>query len=101
MISEEFVKKMRFWKHIGYSVHCGSSIMAEDEDSRKTLSEYISRAPFLLERMSYNENSDTVLYRGEHFHPSFARNFDVIDPLEWIARIISHIPRKGAKQVIY
>ena len=29
------------------------------------------------------------------------RNFDVASPLEWIARITSHIPRKGAKQVIY
>jgi len=26
---------------------------------------------------------------------------DVSDPLEWIARITSHIPRKGAKQIIY
>jgi len=54
-----------------------------------------------MERMSYNEDSDTVLYRGEHFHPTLARNFDVSDPLEWIARITSHIPRKGAKQIIY
>lgn len=30
-----------------------------------------------------------------------AGNFDVIDPLEWIARLTAHIPRKGAKQVIY
>ena len=51
--------------------------------------------------LSFNEGSDTVLYRGEHFHPTLARNFDVSDPLEWIARITSHISRKGAKQVIY
>jgi hypothetical protein len=42
-----------------------------------------------------------VLYRGEHFHPGLGRNFEVSDPMEWIARITSHIPRKGAKQVIY
>ncbi|MCD4774630.1 MAG: hypothetical protein K8S15_01100 [Candidatus Aegiribacteria sp.] len=51
--------------------------------------------------MSFNEGSDTVLYRGEHFHPTLARNFNVSDPLVWIARITSHVPRKGAKQVIY
>ena len=51
--------------------------------------------------MSFNENSKTVVYKGEHFHPTLARNFDVAGPLEWIARITSHIPRKGAKQVIY
>ena len=45
--------------------------------------------------------SNTVLYRGEHFHPTLARNFDVSEPLEWITRITSHIPKKEAKQVIY
>ena len=43
----------------------------------------------------------TVLYRGEHFHPGLARNFDVTDPLEWVARITPHIPKKGSKQIIY
>ena len=101
MISEELVKNMCSWKHSGFSVHCGKHIKACDANGRKILSEYISRAPFSSERMSFNEGSDTVLYRGEHFHPTLARNFDVSDPLEWIARITSHIPRKGAKQVIY
>ncbi|MBN2256327.1 MAG: transposase zinc-binding domain-containing protein, partial [Anaerolineaceae bacterium] len=101
MISEELVERMRIWKHSGFSVYCGEPIEACDDNSQKTLSEYISRAPFSLERMSYNEDSDTVLYRGEHFHPGLARNFDVTDPLEWLARITSHIPKKGAKQIIY
>ena len=55
----------------------------------------------LFASLVFNENSKTVVYRGEHFHPTLARNFNVSDPLEWIARITSHIPRKGAKQVIY
>ncbi|MBD3369489.1 hypothetical protein GF402_03910 [Candidatus Fermentibacteria bacterium] len=76
-------------------------IDADDPQSRETLSEYISRAPFSLERMTFAKGSDTVLFRGEHFHLGLGRNFEVTDPLEWIARITSHIPRKGAKQVIY
>ncbi len=101
MMSEELVDNMRSWKHSGFSVHSGMPIKADDADGRKTLSDYISRAPFSLERMSFNESSETVVYRGEHYHPGLARNFDVPDPLEWIARITSHIPKKGAKQVIY
>ena len=65
MISEELVEKMSSWKHSCFSIHRGSAIKAEDEDSRKTLSDYISRAPFSMERMIFKENSDTVLYRGE------------------------------------
>jgi len=101
MISGELVTNMRAWKHSGFSVYCAEPIEACDGNGRKILSEYISRAPFSLERMTFNEDSDTVLYKGEHFHPTLARNFDVAGPLEWIARITSHIPRKGAKQVIY
>ena len=76
-------------------------INADDINGRKTLSEYISRTPFSLERMSFNEDSKTVVYKGEHFHPTLARNFDVAEPLEWIARITSYIPKKGANLVIY
>ena len=101
MISHELVKKMSSWKHSGFSVHGGKPIKADDTNGRRTLSEYISRASFSLERMSFNEDSDTVLYRGEHFHPGLARNFDVSDPLAWIARITAHIPKKGSKQIIY
>ena len=101
VILEELVENMNSWKHSGYSVHCGEPIKADDTNGRKTLSEYISRAPFSLERMSFNQNSKSVVYKGEHFHPTLARNFDVADPLEWIARITAHIPKKGAKQVIY
>ena len=92
---------MNSWKHSGFSVYCAQPIEACDDNGRKTLSEYISRAPFSLERMSFNENSKTVVYKGEHFHPTLARNIDVAGPLEWIAHITAHIPKKGAKQVIY
>jgi hypothetical protein len=109
MISAELVENMRSWEnsisgisresqilsHAGFSVHCGTPIQTDETDSRKTLSEYISRAPFSLERMSFNEASDTVLYRGEHFHLTLARNFDVTDPLERIARITSHNQRRA------
>jgi hypothetical protein len=91
MISEELVENMNSWKHSGFSVHCGKPVKADDINGRKTLSEYISRAPFSLERMSFNKDSKTVVYRGEHFHPTLARNFDVSDPLEWIARVTSHM----------
>ncbi len=101
MISEELVENMNSWKHSGYSVYRAEPIEASDDNGRKTLSEYISRAPFSIERMSFKEDSKTVLYRGEHFHPTLARNFDVADPLEWIALSTSHILRKGSKQVIY
>ena len=41
-------------------------------------SEYISRAPFSLERMSFNQDSKTVVYRGEHFHRRILKHLDIM-----------------------
>jgi len=41
-----------------------------------------------------------VICRGERSHPGLRGNLGVAAALEWIARIISHISRKGARQVI-
>ena len=65
MISEDLMYNMNSWKHSGCSTYCGKPVEAEDEESRKTLSEYISRAPFSLERMSFNQDSKSVVYRSE------------------------------------
>ncbi|NOQ23616.1 MAG: hypothetical protein GQ565_13335 [Candidatus Aegiribacteria sp.] len=48
---------MNSWKHSGFNVYCAQPIEVCDAHARKILSEYISRAPFSLERMSFNENS--------------------------------------------
>ena len=45
--------------------------------------------------------TDTCWDSEDNYYPTLARNFDVSDPLDWIARITAHIPRKGAKQIIY
>ncbi|MCD4701761.1 MAG: hypothetical protein K8S24_07900 [Candidatus Aegiribacteria sp.] len=66
IISKELVDNMNSWKHSGFSVYCAEPIEVCDDNGRKNLSEYISRTPFSLERMSFNEYSKTVVYRGEH-----------------------------------
>jgi len=99
MLSPELAGRMRSWKHSGFSVYRGEPV--NDPEGRRNLTEYLSRAPFSLERMTVTEDGASVIYRGERFHPGLGRNFEITDPLEWIARITAHIPRKGAKQVIY
>jgi len=50
MIAEELVENMNSWKHSGFSVYYAQPIEACDDNGRKTLSEYISRAPFSFEK---------------------------------------------------
>lgn len=54
----------------------------------------------LPERVMDTIDGRAVICRGERFHFGLGRNFEVTDALEWIARITSHIPREGARQVI-
>ncbi len=70
------------------------------QEGRRTLAGYLSGAPFSLERMTVTKESGPAIYRGERFHPGLGRDFEVTDSLESIARMTSHIPRKGLKQVI-
>ena len=58
-------------------------------------------SPNLAEKMRGWKHTGFSIYRGEHYHPALGRNFEITDPLELIARSNAHIPRKGAKQVIY
>ena len=60
MIAEELVDNMNSWKHSGFSVYCAEPIEACDDNGRKTLSEYISRTPFSLERMSFRDYPGTT-----------------------------------------
>ena len=57
MISEELVENMNSWKHSGYNIHCCKPIKADDTNGRKTLSEYISGAPFSLERIAFTQRN--------------------------------------------
>jgi hypothetical protein len=39
-----------------------------------------------------------VLYRGK-MNPGLGRNFEAMDPLEWLARMSDHIPDPGKHRV--
>jgi hypothetical protein len=41
-----------------------------------------------------------VLYRSR-MNPSLGRNFDALDPLEWLARMSDHIPDPGQHRTLF
>ena len=52
------------------------------------------RAPFSLQKLVYLDGHKAVLYRSR-LNPSLGRNFEALDPLEWLARLADHIPDPG------
>jgi len=52
------------------------------------------RAPLSLKKLVYLDGQKAVLYRSR-MNPFLSRNFEVMDPLEWLARLADHIPDTG------
>jgi hypothetical protein len=116
-ISESLVTQMTSWRHSGFSVHLGAKIDADDVAGRERLAQYMLRCPFSLERMIRVTDQGTVLYLAEKNtpqrfphpatadlfggSPGVARNFQVFDPLDFIAEITQHIPEARRHLVRY
>jgi len=52
------------------------------------------RAPLSPKKLVYLDGQKAVLYRSR-MNPFLGRDFEAMDPLEWLARVADHIPDTG------
>jgi hypothetical protein len=95
-ITQWHIDLLMSWHHSGFNVHVCEPIAADDRQALETLAHYIIRCQFSQERMTYLESSGTVNYRSKDGHTT--KSFSALD---WLALIISHIPRHGEQMVRY
>jgi hypothetical protein len=69
--------QMLAWRHSGFTVHNQVRVAADDAEGRKSLAGYMLRAPFSLEKRTYDAASGTVIYRSK-LHATLKRNFQVM-----------------------
>ena len=104
-IDEALVTQMLGWHHSGFDVNCAARLDADDVAGRQRLAQYMLRCPFSLQRLIRVTEQGTVLYRAEKNDPQrfprpagpdlfngVSRNFQVFDPLDFIAELTQHIP---------
>jgi len=53
LVSELLAERMLAWRHTGFSVHNSVRVHARNAAGRRRLAQYMLRAPFSLEKMSY------------------------------------------------
>jgi hypothetical protein len=99
-ISQELVQKLLAWRHPGFSAHVGEPIMASDKQRLEDTAAYLVRNPLSLKKLVYLDGRQAVLYRSR-MNPSLGRNFEAMDPLEWLARMSDHIPDPGQHRTIF
>ena len=101
-INDAIIENMLSWHHSGFNIYCGPAIYPDEKDVIERLSQYIVRAPISQERMIYipeDESRDgnaQVIYKDKSGIVS-----QTFDALDWLAKLITHIPDKGEQLVRY
>lgn len=93
-VSEALVAKLKAWQHSGFSAFLGKPIASEDKAALEDIAAYLVRSPLSLEKLVYLDGKQAVLYRSK-MNPGLGRNFEAMDPLEWLARMVDHVPDPG------
>jgi ribosomal protein S27E len=92
LLSPEWAGRILSWPHTGFSVH--SRVRARTRPEAERVGKYMVRPVLALERLSWLDGK--VAYR-----PADDGRQEVMDYLEFIARVTSHIPDKGQVMVRY
>ncbi len=100
LISPELVARRKTWKHSGFNVHSGRSVPPENRAEREQLCQYVLRNPFSVEKITLESPTDTIIYRSK-LNPKINRNFEVFDPVDFLAVLSQHIPDKNFQMVRY
>jgi hypothetical protein len=60
---------------------------------------YLVKALLSLKKLLYLDGQKAVVYRSK-MNPALGRNFEAMDPLEWLARLADHIPDPGKHRTL-
>ena len=86
------------WRHSGFEVFLGELIAPDDRQALEHVARYLLRAPISLERMRYDPQTARVTILPL---PGEQGGVVELEALEFIARLILHIPDVRERQVLY
>jgi len=99
-LSESFMQNLLSWLHPGFSVfagppvqHCACGIEAGQIQSLESQARYITRPALSMDALQKEPDGSLTLKTLPN--PRNGTSSITLDPLEWIHRIVSHIPDPG------
>jgi hypothetical protein len=100
LLTHERIKLLKSWEHSGFNVNASVRIGADDATGRENLARYLIRAPFSMNKIRYDTTAQSVIYKTKMVEgPN--RNFEIFDPLDFLAAVTCHIPNRGEHLVRY
>jgi len=97
LLSPEWAERILSWQHTGFNVH--SLVRTKTKPEAERVGKDMIRPVLALERLSFLEPEGKVGYRWGR--DGAGQETEVMDYLEFIARVTSHIPDKGQVMVRY
>ncbi len=99
-LSAQLRSRMLGWRYSGFFVHNQVRVAAQDAAGRKKLAGYMLRTPMSLEKMTYDAQTGTVIYRSK-MHWGLKRNFQVMPGAQWLELLFRHVPDRYEHLVRY
>ena len=94
LFDETQAQAMLQWPHSGFHAHDSVWVDEDDRSFAERLARYCARNPVALERLTYDAGDQQVTYRSDKADGPTAGS-ETVDPLEFLARVLTHIPDKG------
>jgi hypothetical protein len=114
LIRPALVNQMCSWRHSGFHVDRSVHLDRGDRKGIEQLARYMARCPFSLARLVRITGEGKVLYKADKEHcqhyPAPAsddlyngvdRNYQIFEPLDFLAELTQHIPDKGEHLIRY
>ena len=90
LITEERIDLLLSWRNSGFSIHNHTTVYPNDTEGLHRLACYLMRAPVNLSRLRFHPESKLLLYEPKAGHE--VDDEELLDPLEFVARVLIHIP---------
>jgi hypothetical protein len=101
-ITPELANDMRRWKHSGFSVDQSVFVpKGDDMGMQRVIDIKLTDEGKVLYRTGKSEALAFPVFGNEKLTAGIKRNFEVFEPLDFLAEVTQHIPNRGEHQIRY
>ena len=98
-ISPALVSSMATWRHSGFSTHSKPASADPSAPAFFHMLRYMKRPAVALSRIALDADGGQVVYTAE-FNPMLGTDRIEVDPLEFVAKVLMHVPDKNSRRVM-
>jgi len=97
-ISPALVESMATWRSSGFSVHSKPAPADPGDPAFFHMLRYMKRPAVALSRIAFDPEEKKVVYTAA-FNPMLGTDRIEVDPLEFLAKVLMHVPDKNSRRV--